>query len=436
MLRSIFVLCAFVVGGVAAVHSAFGALLFYLWFALFRPQEWLWIDITAYRPSLVIGLVLMIRSLAAGVLPNLTHPLSIGSVSFLLAALVAQHGAVNQALGWYWFDFLWKLVLVALFLTSLTNTRTRGVVVMAVMAASFGFFPAKAGLVSALRGGLQFGEGTAGAFIDNNAYAVGSVMTLCLMAATAQNVSSKWLSRAFWLAVPLTAMTVVSTFSRAGFLALSTAALVFILFQRRRWLLLSLAVAVIPLVLVVAPIPQRYFDRLQTIRTYNEVDETSALSRLYFWRVALRMSANHPLGVGLWNFQSMYDTYDTSGGVFGHGRAVHNSFLQALTETGWFGGALYAGMVGYAGFLCVRANRRGRACNLSPPDARFLATAGAALLAALVGFAVGGFFVSMAYNDLTWLLFGVVAALDRMSKVLCKGAGTDLLEPVSVGSPA
>ena len=114
MLRSIFVLCAFVVGGVASVHSAFGALLFYIWFALFRPQEWLWIDITGYRPSLIIGLTLVVRSAISGVLPNLTHPLSIGSVLFLTCALIAQAGAVNQAVGWDRFDFLWKLVLVML----------------------------------------------------------------------------------------------------------------------------------------------------------------------------------------------------------------------------------------------------------------------------------------------------------------------------------
>jgi hypothetical protein len=228
MLRSIFVLCAFVVGGVAAVHSAFGALLFYLWFALFRPQEWLWVDITAYRPSLVIGLGLVVRSLASGILPNLSHPLSIGSVIFLLAALVAQQGAVNQAVGWYWLDYLWKLVIVTLFLISLTNKRTRAVVVLAVIAGSFGFFTAKAGLVSVLGGGLRFGEGTGGVFGDNNAFAVAAVMTLWLMVATAQTVQSKWVSRAYWSAVPLTAMTVISTFSRAGFLALSVSALVFI----------------------------------------------------------------------------------------------------------------------------------------------------------------------------------------------------------------
>lgn len=33
----------------------------------------------------------------------------------------------------------------------------------------------------------------------------------------------------------------------------------------------------------------------------------------------------------------------------------------------------------------------------------------------MVAFVVGGFFSSMAYNDITWLTFATVAAMDRIS---------------------
>jgi hypothetical protein len=54
-----------------------------------------------------------------------------------------------------------------------------------------------------------------------------------------------------------------------------------------------------------------------------------------------------------------------------------------------------------------------------------LTTFGAALLAALAGFAVGGFFVSMAYNELTWLIFGVAAAVDRLSVTMIADAAIE-----------
>jgi hypothetical protein len=45
MLRSLFVLAIHVPGLVAALHSRFASLLLYLWFALFRRHERLWIDV-------------------------------------------------------------------------------------------------------------------------------------------------------------------------------------------------------------------------------------------------------------------------------------------------------------------------------------------------------------------------------------------------------
>ncbi len=194
--------------------------------------------------------------------------------------------------------------------------------------------------------------------------------------------------------------------------------------------MLSLAAAAVALVLLVAPIPKGYFERLETIQTYDEIGETSAISRLHFWRVALSMSADHPLGIGLWNFQSLYDSYDTLNGLYGRGRALHNSFLQALVEAGWLGGTLFAAMMAYAAFLSNRVRNRGSSPGLSPEDARFLTTGGTALLAAFTAFAVGGFFSSAAYIDLLWLLFGLAAALDRISLALCHGTA---VRPEPVG---
>src|SRR2546427_264289 len=77
MLRSLLVLSILVPGLVAALASSYWALLMYLWFALFRPQDWLWIDITSLRVSMVLGVVLMVRSVTTGILPNITNPIAL-----------------------------------------------------------------------------------------------------------------------------------------------------------------------------------------------------------------------------------------------------------------------------------------------------------------------------------------------------------------------
>ena len=407
-------------GLIAALSSRFGALLAYLWFALFRPQEWMWLDISSLRLSLVLGLLLVIPSVATGILPNLTHPLSLGSIAFLLTGLVAQSNAVRTDVGWYWIDFLGRLIAVCLFLITIVNSKRRFVLTVSVIGGSLGYFTAKAGLSSLLSGGSLFGEGLAGAFADNNGYGLGTVMIMPFLLAAGQNLSStgffeKWVRRGFLLAVPLSALTAIATNSRGAFLALAAATLVWVFLQRRKLVAAVLLAAIVLVGLAFIPIQRGYARRLSTITTYEEANEGSALGRLHFWAVAWEMSRAHPLGVGLHNFEVVYDDYDFLNGYYGRGRAVHSSHFQVLAEQGFAGAAVWTGLFGYACLVCLRVRRRALRAARSPDDQHFLFTMANALLTSMVSFLVGGSFLALALNDLTWLTFALVAALDRLS---------------------
>ncbi len=161
-------------------------------------------------------------------------------------------------------------------------------------------------------GGVQFSDGLAGSFIDNNGYALGCAMVMPLLVATGQNLpllAGRWHERRllplpFYVATALTAFTVVSLFSRAGFLALGAVVIMFVVVQRRR-ITATAALGVLALLAFwFVPLPKGYLDRIETIQTYEEIEETSALSRLHFWRVAVDMAVDRPLGVGLGNFEA------------------------------------------------------------------------------------------------------------------------------------
>lgn len=408
------------------------ALLLYLWFAFFRPQDWMWYDITSLRPSLVLGLVLLIPSVFSGILPNLTHPLSIGCLLFLLSTLTAQFNAVNAQVGWEWIDFLARLILVSLLTISLITTPRRLLGVVAVVAGSLGFYATKAGLLSLVTGGLRFADGLAGAFIDNNGYALGTVMIMPLFIALAENLellipperplALRWIRRGLYLGVPLCGFTVISTFSRAGFLALAAATLFYVALHRYRIRLALALSALITLGLVFVPIPDGYVERLQTIQTYEEIEETSAMSRPHFWQVALQMVDAEPLGVGLRNYDYAYDAYDFSHGKYGSGRSVHSSHFQVLAEQGYFGAAVWIGQFICAFLVARRVRARASTPGLVPAHSRFLTTLANALLASMAGFLVGGSFIALALNDVTWITFALLAALDRISTQLCAEA--------------
>jgi putative inorganic carbon (HCO3(-)) transporter len=440
-LRSLFILAIMVPGVFIALFNRFFALQLYLWFALFRPQEWLWVDISQLRLSLVLGLILLVPALATGILPNFTHPLSIGALLFVLSSLLAQLGAIDPATGWFWIDYLVRLVVVCLLSVTLITTPRRFIVVLAVIALSFGFHSSKAGLASLLLGGVQFSDGLAGSFIDNNGYALGCAMVMPLLVATGQNLSlllggvpeRRWFPLPFYLAAGLTAFTVVSLFSRAGFLALGAVVAIFVLLQRRRLVAIGLLCVMALVTFLFVPMPKGYLDRIQTIKTYRDIEEISALSRLHFWRVAVDMARDRPLGVGLSNFEAAYNRYDTSGGKFGPRRAAHSSHFEVLAETGFFGAATYVGLFCYALFIGFRIRTRSRSPGLSPFLSRFFFTSANALIVSMVAFLVGGAFISLALNDLTWLTFALVASLDRLSLKQWADTGTPADQATAVG---
>lgn len=423
VLRATLVFAILAVGIPMALYSRFYGLLLYVWYALFRPEFFVWFDLTPYRISLLLGILLVIPCFLFGTFPTLSHPLSVGSILFLGAALVSLIDPVDAVLGWYWMDYLTRLVLVCLLAITIVDTRQKLLITVAVIAGSFGFHSAKAGLAAlASPGGVEFAEGFAGSFGDNNGYAFGIGLIIPLFVAVAQNMTQRWMRWGFYLAAPLSALTVVSLFSRGGLLGMAAATLALVAVQKRRFLAIGIFSAIALGGLYFAPISDRWFQRMETIRTFEDDQERSAMSRLHFWRLAVDMALDRPWGVGLKNYEAAYDYYDTSGGDFGSARAVHSSHFQVLAEMGFFGTAIYIWLIGYAFLLAFRLRRRSRDPRLSAADAKLVLSMANGFIASMVGFLVGGAFISVAFNDLTWLTFALLASLDRISQRLCAEA--------------
>ena len=439
MLRTLLVFAILVPGVVLSLRSRYVALLMYLWFAMFRPQDWMWVDVTSLRLSLVLGLLLVVPAVLSGRFPNMTHPLTIGMILFLGSASMTQMVAVRPDVGWVWIDFLVRLFLASMMIVTCAAEMRQVGGVIAVIGGSLGFHAAKAGVAFVLGGGVRFADGFAGAFVDNNGYALATVMIMPLLLATAQNVDLvysgrflRWIRLGFYLSVPLCGFAVIGTYSRGGFLALGASILVFAALQDRRISAIGGLALVMTIALLVVPIPQSYIDRLQTIQTYNEIGEESAMSRPHFWRVGLDMVSANPLGVGLKQYEEAYDKYDFSYGRFGQARAVHNSHVQVLAELGYPGIAIWSGLFLFGFFACFRVRRMASRPTLDPRTGAFLKTTANALIISMAGFVVGGTFISFAVNDLTWLTFGLVAALDRFAKRAVEAPVPSPVKPATV----
>jgi O-antigen ligase len=126
--------------------------------------------------------------------------------------------------------------------------------------------------------------------------------------------------------------------------------------------------------------------------------------RVGYWIAAVKMTVDHPLGVGIGNYAFYYPLYAPLSFRYEYQPAIadaHNLFLDALTETGVLGGMLFAAFVVS---LFVSATRRAR---------RLESSLGALVIALGFAFAAGAtmhFTYSYFYFPFEWVLAGLLGA--------------------------
>ena len=146
----------------------------------------------------------------------------------------------------------------------------------------------------------------------------------------------------------------------------------------------------------------RFSSVLQLSSDYN-MDTTNKDSRSAIWQRGLTAALQRPFGYGV-NTYPMVDL--RMGGRF---RAPHNIFLEVLVELGLLGLLLFFRMY----MLSWRALERVRQTVLAlPPSEEHnqMLVFARMLQVALVGNAVSGFFLSMSYSVILWVLFAAVIA--------------------------
>jgi probable O-glycosylation ligase (exosortase A-associated) len=123
-----------------------------------------------------------------------------------------------------------KFQLIAFITLMLLTTRERLYALIWIIVLSLGFYGIKGGLFALLTGGNYKIWGPEGSFIaGNNEVGLALVMTLPLMRS-----QRPWVRRALLVAMLLTALTILATYSRGAFLAGGSMAMVLMLKSGRK----------------------------------------------------------------------------------------------------------------------------------------------------------------------------------------------------------
>lgn len=357
--------------------------------------------------------IVAVTLLAGTVVSKEKNPFPLSAPIFVLAAftgwmtLTSFFALAPPEDVWKEWERTMKIQLMVFLAFKLMNTPDRLKLLVWSIVVSLGFFGAKGGLFTILTGGQYLVTGPEGSFIeDNNAIGLALVMAIPLMRYLQVESTNKGIGRALMAGMILTGFGIVGTHSRGALVGV-VAMVLFMLAKSPKKAPLALAlIVVIPL--IIAFMPQKWSDRMGSIASYEQ--DASAMGRLNSWHFATNVALDNPLGGGFQTFtQELFYRYAPNPGSF---HDAHSIYFEVLGEHG-FGGLflflLFWGLVWFKGKKIIKQMR-------NVPEHKSLASLAAMTQVSLVGYAVGGAFLGLAYFDLPYYLAVIIIMVDAYLK--------------------
>jgi probable O-glycosylation ligase (exosortase A-associated) len=312
--------------------------------------------------------------------------------------------ALNPEAAWLGWNRAIKIQIFIFAVLLIIKTPKRLHTLIWVIAVSIGFYAIKGGLFTLLTGGGDMVRGPAASFIeDNNDLALAVATIIPLLRYLQLTTERRWVRLGLGGAMALSIVSVVGSYSRAGLLALATVLVLMILRSRRR-IILSCVLAA-SMVLTLSFMPQKWFDRMNTIQNYQ--NDGSAIGRLNAWGFAWNIAQDHPItGGGFQAFTTeLFQQYAPDPENV---HEAHNIFLKVMAEHGFPGLLLFLALGFYTWRSMVWIRRRTR----DDPASLWASDLVAMVQVSLAGYAVGGAFSNLSYFDLPYNLMAII--------VICK----------------
>lgn len=274
-----------------------------------------------------------------------------------------------------------------------------------VIALSIGFYGLKGGVFTLLSGGSSHVFGPEGSYIqDNNALALALITALPIIYYLQSHSGNKWLRLGFTGISILTIISAAGSYSRGALLG-GSAMLFFLWAKSHKKLRTGVA-----LLLIVPAIyflmPEKWFDRMGTIDNYQE--DASALGRINAWYFAANLAADNFLGGGYHVFtKKMFLVYAPY--PLDH-HAAHSIYFQVLGEHGFIGLMMFVMLM----LLSWRtASRIIKFCK-NNMDLRWASDLATMCQVSIIGYAVGGAFLTLAYYDLYYYVIALLVLLEKL----------------------
>ena len=323
-----------------------------------------------------------------------------------------------------WTEFM-KTMLMTMLIPMLIHKKEDLQLLIWVLVLSIAYYGTKGGVFTLMTGGTYRVWGPESSYVqENNALAVALIMMIPLMRYLQLTSERRNVRLGLVAAMLLCAVSVIGSQSRGALLG-ATAMLGALWWKGRNKLsLLLVLIVLVPSLLAFAP--ETWFKRMDTMNTYEQ--ERSAAARLTAWATMINIANDRPLVGGGFRVDQpfIYQRYSRDPLAYAH--VAHSIYFQALGEHGYVGLGLYL-LIFVGTWRTASAIIRKTRGRTDLVWARDLSTM---MQATLIGFAVGGAFLSLVLFDVPYYL-AVVMVITRT--LVERELKTQSSAPASVPGP-
>lgn len=403
-MRSALVLMIVFLGSAWALMHPYIGVLMWTWVSIMNPHKLTWGAAVDFPVAAVIGGATLVGLFFTRDKKNffLSAP-SVTLMLFMLWVCITFLFSFNQQGSSDMLGKVLKIDFMILVALVLLHSKQHIIALVWVLVLSLGYFGVKGGIFTLATGGSYRVWGPGGFIGGNNEIALALIIVVPLMYFLREQAVKIWQRHAWLAAMTLTTIAAIGSQSRGALLAV--VAMMALLWLRGRQKILFGILMVVGSMLLLSFMPESWHTRIETISEYEQ--DSSAMGRINAWWMAWNLASHNFFGGG-------FDIYNP--GPFAlyapdplKVHAAHSIYFQVLGEHGFVGLALFLIMWGltwrWAGWL--RKNAKGN------PETEWAAVLGGMCQVSLLGYAVGGAFLSLAYFDLPYNILVLVVLTRR-----------------------
>ena len=402
---------------IALAAFLFGSLPFILWRPALGALLWVWVSVMnphrltwGFAYDLGFAQLIAIATLLGLIFSRQPKHLPVTPVTVVLFAMilwmnVTTFFALDTSASLLVWERVMKIQLMVFVTLALLHSKQHVQILMWIVAGSVAFFAVKGGLFTLRGGGEHRVYGPLESFIeDNNALALATIMTIPLLRYLQLQATNRWLRYGLFVAMLLSAFSALGSQSRGGLLAI--AAMLAFLWLKSRAKVVTGILLLMLIPVAISFMPDKWEERMRTIQHYNE--DGSAMGRINAWMMAFNLAKDRPLVGGGFQIYTR-DVFARYAPDPEDVRAAHSNYFQMLGEHGFVGLFLFLllwFLVWRDAAWIDRQTRRREGMQWASDLARMVQVS-------LVGYAVGGAFLNLAYYDVPYNLM-VALVLTRI----------------------